>query len=427
MNNSSDKQVKIPFGNRIDSISIKGNRLVDVLSPQPIDISLDQRKIVREMLLNPIGCKPLAEILKPTDRIAIISEDNSRFARTDIIIEELIDYLEEIGIKDNRIQIIMALGSHRKMTEDEIREKIGEKNFSRLRCVNSEFRDPSLLVDMGKAPGGVQILLDKRVADAEIKIGIGSIVPHPALGYSGGAKILYPGTVGETTVAQLHFRSALIGQNIMGVVENKARIEMEQWVDTIGLDFIINAVVTPDNRTYRIVAGDYKIAHRVGVDYADDIYKLRAKSPVDYLIACSHSADMDLWQATKAIIGGERIVKDGGRIILYTPCPEGVGPHKNFSKYCIGGKNDSKKLSLSELDLPNEEILPFSVGALVARVQKRINVDIVSPGISPAIASEAGFNYAGATLADLQKLINNHDQGSTISVLTHGGESFALL
>lgn len=427
MNNCGYTTVEIPFGSRRDSISIATSRLIDVLSPNPKETHLDQRKAIERVLSNPIGCGPIESFVKSTDSIVIISEDISRFARTDIIIEEIVKRLAHVGVPDDQILIVMALGSHRKMTEKEIEHKLGSTIYKRYKSTNSEFRDPSLLTYMGTAPGGVEVLLDKRVANTDIKIGVGSIVPHPALGYTGGAKIVYPGTVGEDTVAQLHLRAAIIDENIMGVVENQARLEMEQWVDTIGLDFIVNSIVTPDNKTYEIVAGHYVEAHRAGVKFAEEIYKIGTRTAVDNVIVSSHTADFDLWQATKAVIGGERIVKDGGRIILYTPCPEGVGPHPEFPYYCKGDKIKEDLANAIKGNFPSSQILPLSVGALIARVQKRIKVEIISPGITAEEAATAGFNYAGSTLADLQRLIDNQDQSSTVSVLTHGGESFSIL
>lgn len=419
--------VAIPFGEQVHHIQLKKTNLMQVLSPHEKSAQADSRALVEQALSNPIGTKPLEELVKPGQRIVIVSEDNSRFARTDVLIEAIVSRLNRIGVGDGDIMIVMALGSHRKMTDSDIEKKVGSALFKRFACVNSEFRDPSLLVHLGTAPGGVEVHVDKRVAQADIRIGVGSIVPHPALGYSGGGKILYPGTVGEQTVAQLHLRSALIGQNIMGVAENQARLEMEQWVDTIGLDFIVNSVVTPDNKTYSIVAGHYVAAHRAGVACADEIYRLPAKGPVDLVVACSKSADLDLWQATKAVIGGERIVKDGGKLILYTPCPEGVGPHPDFPLYCKGEAVQEHLQAAKRGEFPIDRILPLSVGALLARVQKRIEVEIVSPGITVAAATSAGFVHRGSTIADLQHLLDEHYADASVSVLTHGGDSFAIL
>lgn len=419
--------VKIPFGLEEQELRLSTNYLKEVLQPIDKDVPQDASDLIEAALSQPIGTKPLEELVRPGQKVAIISEDNSRFARTDLIISTIVSRLAKIGVKDQDILIVMALGSHRKMTPAEMKIKLGEEIYTRFTCVNSEFRDPQLLTYAGTAPGDVEVYVDKRVDEADVKIGVGSIVPHPALGYTGGGKILYPGVVGENTVAQLHLRSALIGQNIMGVAGNQARLEMEAWVETIGLDFIVNSIVTPENNTYKVVAGHYVEAHRVGVAYADEIYRLQAQQAVDVVIASSRSADMDLWQATKAVIGGDRIVKDGGHLVLYTPCPEGVGPHSEYPIYCKGDNIAEYLQQAKQGNFPVEKILPLSVGALIARVLKRINVDIVSPGITPLEAETAGFNHYGSTIEDLQKLIDSKYPHSTLSVLTHGGDSFAIL
>ncbi|HSV31767.1 MAG TPA: nickel-dependent lactate racemase [Atribacteraceae bacterium] len=419
--------VEIPFGKESHKLGIPRAQLREVLSPNVFEPPDDGRRMIEHALAHPIGTTRLSEFVRRGHRVAILSEDNSRFARTDLMIEAVTAELNAAGVPDGDITVVMALGSHRKMTQTEIIQKLGKGVTSRFTCVNSEFRNPDLLVNVGTAPGNVEVLLDRRVAEADVRIGVGSIVPHPALGYTGGAKILYPGVVGEQTVAQLHLRAALVGRNIMGVVENPVRIEMESWVGTIGLDFIVNSVVNQQNETCKVVAGDYVKAHRAGVTHARRIYEVQATHAVDLLIASSHTADLDLWQATKAIIAGERIVKDGGTLLLYTPCSEGVGPHADFTRYC--GTEDIPSL-LAEAHhgrVAADQVLPLSVGALVAQVRKRTKAAIVSPGITPADAHIAGFCHMGTSLNDLQKAIDTTPTTTSISVLTHGGECFAVL
>jgi nickel-dependent lactate racemase len=273
----------------------------------------------------------------------------------------------------------------------------------------------------------VRIWADKRVIQADVRIGVGSIVPHPALGYTGGAKILYPGVVAEETVARLHLRSAALNKNVMGQADNPARKEMEKWVDTIGLDFIVNSVVTPKNETYAVVAGHYVKAHRRGVEYAKKIYELKAKKKVDVLVVSSHTADQDFWQGTKGVISGERIVKDGGTLILATPCDEGVGPHPSFINYTGSHNYENLLKEAWEGKIGREEVLPLSVGALVARAKKRVNLMLVSDGINEEQARIAGFEYFKTLDEAVQEALKRSGRNAELSVLPYGGDSYAWI
>jgi nickel-dependent lactate racemase len=376
---------------------------------------------------NPIGVQPLKKIVHRGDKVALICEDISRFACTNKIIKYLVSRLNKAGVSDKDIQIVIALGSHRPMKQEEMIKKVSREIFSRIAVVNSEFRDKRLLLNLGLAPGGVRVWADKRVIEADVKIGVGSIVPHPALGYTGGGKIIYPGVVAEETVAQLHLRSALLNRNIMGWVDNPVREEMEKWVDTVGLDFIVNAVVTPKNETYAVVAGDHVKAHRRGVESARQIYELGAKEKVDIVVVSSHTADQDFWQGTKGVVAGERIVKNGGTLILVTPCFEGIGPYPSYVDY-IG--DDNYELLLKEAwegKMNYEAVVPLSVGALVARIRKRIKLRLVSEGISPEQAEIAKFKHFNTLDEALRDALQRHGRKAKVSVLSCGGDSYVRI
>jgi len=418
--------ISIPYGKRDIEFEVSHKSLCEVLNPHEVTVPSFEEEMNRA-LEHPIGTKQLAEIVHQKRKVTIACEDISRFARTDIIIESLIHRLNRGGIPYENITIVIALGSHRPMTEEEIRTKIGESIFSRVQVANSEFKDKRYLLDLGLAPGGVRIWADKRVIQADVKIGVGSIVPHPALGYTGGAKIIYPGVVAEETVAQLHLRSAILNKNVMGQVDNPVRKEMEKWVDTIGLDFIVNAVVTPKNETYAVVAGHYVKAHRRGVEYAKEIYELKAKKRVDILVVSSHTADQDFWQGTKGVIAGERIVKDGGTLILVTPCYEGVGPHPSYINYTGSHNHENLLQKAWEGKTAREEVLPLSVGALVARAKKRLNLMLVSDGIDGEQARLAGFDYFKTLDEAVQEAFQRSGRNAELSVLPYGGDSYAWI
>jgi len=420
-------KIFLPYGHQKTYFSLPKENLAEILAPKKVNLPESEEKEISRAINNPIGTKKLEEIVHSSDKIMILCEDISRFAHTDRILLYLLNYLNKSGIKDKNISIIIALGSHRPMTNEEMKAKVGREVFTRVKVLNSEFKDKKNLADAGFAPGGVRVWIDRRVVEADIKIGVGSIVPHPALGYTGGGKIIYPGVAGEETVAQLHLRSALLGENIMGWADNPVRKEMEEWVKTVGLDFIVNAVVTPENKTYKVVAGDYVEAHRRGVIFAQEIYEIVASERVDVAIVSSHTADWDFWQGTKGVIAGERIVKNGGTLILFTPCFEGIGPHPSYIDY-VGSDSCERLIREAwEGKIDKKEILPLSVGALVARIRKRIKLSLVSNGITPEEAKRAKFDYFKNIEQALKNVFQQYGEKIRISVMSHGGDSYSYV
>ena len=183
------------------------------------------------------------EIIKPGKKIAVIIDDSSRPTPQSIILPILLSKHEEEGVLSKDISIVVAMGSHRYMTKDELRQRVGDHVYEHYEVINSEFRKPEGLVYVGKTPEGVDIMATKAVMETDIHIGVGCLVPHPVMGWGGGGKILYPGIAGEKTVAYFHLKASLIDKNLFVKDTTPVRDMMEEWVDHICLDFFINVIL----------------------------------------------------------------------------------------------------------------------------------------------------------------------------------------
>jgi len=132
------EKVKIPYGNKEIEINIPKNNFSELLSPKEPQLPKSNKGEIICALENPIGANKIKDILKPTDRIVILCEDITRYAKTDLIISLLIERLSYAGIPDRNIRIVMALGSHRPMTDEEKIRKVGKDIFNQFEVINSE-------------------------------------------------------------------------------------------------------------------------------------------------------------------------------------------------------------------------------------------------------------------------------------------------
>jgi len=417
------KKIKIPYGNKEIEFSIPENNFSELLIPNSPQLPESGKWETMHALEEPIGADRIENMVKPSDKIVIICEDITRYAQTNIMISVLIERLSKAGIPDQNIRIVMALGSHRPMTDEEKIKKVGKDIFKRFEVINSENKDKNKLVDAGVAPGGVRVWLDPIVYESDFKIGIGSIEPHTAAGYTGGGKIIYPGVVGQETVSNFHIISASLG-NLIGDPENEARLTMEKWVKTVGLDYILNAVVTPENKLYKVVAGHFVKAHRAGVKYAREVWEIKSKKRIDIAIVSSYPADLDFWQAGKGIVNCEKAIPDGGFLILVTPCYEGVGPHLEYIDYI--GYDEPEKLikEARENNKVTEDVLPLAVGTAVARVRKRINIAVISEYLSKEDIERSGFLYFETIEDAVQYGLKKFGNDANIAVIPMGGGSY---
>lgn len=412
--------ISIPYGSEQITLAIPDQNFQETISPNPVKLPTDETKEIETAIHHPIGCPELKNIVNKDSQVAIICDDITRPTPAYKVLPALLDGLNKAGVPDSNIFIVMALGSHRYMTEAEMDQKVGLAIRKRILVYNSEFRDKKGLIDLGYAPGGVRIWADKRVMEATIRIGVGSIVPHPAVGWSGGGKIIYPGVTGEDTVAAFHRLHGRVPWNMFGTDKSPVRESMEQWVETVGLHFIVNLVCLPNGSIYKAVAGHYLQAHRVGVEYAKQLYAVRAKSRVEIAIVSSHPADLDLWQAGKAIISGEFLVKDGGILILVTPCPEGAGPHPLFTQYS-GIDNVAEYL---EQEVSSEEMNVIAAAAGMVRVRKRIRVGIVSDGLDKKAVAECQFTKFDSVVEALSESLSQYGPSAKVAVVGFGADIF---
>lgn len=417
------RSIRVPFGSDSLDFVVPERNLMEVLTPGNggTDCQEDGTSLIEAALDSPIGSQRLEKIVSPGQKVVIVSDDITRPTPTCEVLEVVVNRLNEAGVPDSDISVVMALGSHRPMSSDETLAKVGPRIYKRIAVHNSEFADKSLQCRLGKANDGTEIWIDRRVASADVRIGIGSILPHPAVGWSGGGKIIYPGVAGLDTVARFHLMHGRSERNMFGMDDCPVRLAMERWVDLLGLDFIVNTVVRPNRELYAVVAGHYIEAHRRGVERAKEIFGVRCSGCVDAMIASGYPTDHDFWQATKAVLAGETAVRDSGILILLAPCEEGSGPHSNFMADA-GACGVAELLDKARKGTP-EDVLSASVAATLVRIRSRIDLGLVSSGINHEGTSTAGFRPFDCAQDAVNYCISTYGPDCKISIMPFGSET----
>ncbi|HHY96023.1 MAG TPA: nickel-dependent lactate racemase [Firmicutes bacterium] len=280
-------------------------------------------------LESPVGTPPLREMVQPGQKVCIVVQDHTRPGPTREAVLALVTILTSAGIKDLDVTVVVGCGTHRVALAEDMRGLLGESVLERVQCLSHNYRDRDSLVKVGVTPFGTPVWVNRRVAEADLVIGVGCIVPHFLAGYAGGAKVILPGVTGLETTAHNHFQvPKLATEPLYGNVDsNPVREDMEAAAKLAGLGFILNFVPDQDGRPVYVVAGDPVKAHRHGVALAKSIYTFLVKAPADVVIANSAPFDVDLNQAAKARSVAALALKPGGSILWLGGCPEGVGFH----------------------------------------------------------------------------------------------------
>lgn len=421
----TNARVSLPFGSSNISITLPGGRLSGVFSPEDVTPCPDPGAEIRRALRNPASSPPLRKAASGSGKVVIITDDITRMTPLQNIIPLILEDLGKAGIGDDRISILIGLGTHRPMTEAEIRESFGPEITKRIAILNHPWQDRNQLAELGMTANGTPVSVARQALEADFLIGVGSIVPHHIPGFSGGAKIVQPGITGAETTGATHLLSVRSCRSWLGVLENPVRKEMEEIAARVGLSAILNCVLNPAGDLVRAFYGDYRTAFRKGADCARRIYGVEVPAKSDIVIAGSYPCDIEFWQAHKALYPAEKVVRAGGRIIVVTPCPEGVAvTHQDILEY--GSLSPEKILALIE----KGDITDTVSGALAlawAKVREHSPVSLVSDGISDEEARALGFTPFGSVEDAVEEAVSSLGSDATISVLTKAPDMLPVM
>ena len=302
--------------------------------PQKLPVLTD--KEIRKCFENPLGTQPLRNITHGKKSAAVVVEDISRPMRIDRILPVVLEELEAAGLEPENIVIVSALGCHRPLSGPEFRRKLGNEIVNKYLTVNPSLYDN--LKYMGDTPAGTPVWINAHVAKADIKIGLGGILPHPNAGFGGGGKTILPGVSGFETISKHHLNRMDVSKGIGEVENNPFRQDLEAAARLIGVDFVVNAIMGTDRDIVALYAGDMIEAHRAAIENARRAYKVEAPPNADLVIINAFPEDYDLVQSTKALSRGMGIysAKPKGRVLLFSSCPDGAGYHALFGPGGIG-------------------------------------------------------------------------------------------
>ncbi len=338
-----DKQVTLKYGEQLLSFPIRDALSVEYIyeNEMPVIENLEDA-FARAIDSEAIGCRPLRELVAPNDLITVIISDQTRFwMRQDLICEMLLKYLENLGIADNHVIVVVALGTHRMQTEVELKKLASSYVYDRVKVVNHDC-DASDLVYVGTTSRGTEVWVNPLAVDRKV-ITIGGTVHHLMAGYGGGRKSIVPGIASRKTIAQNHCRAldpnaphtdSRVSSGFL--TENPIHEDMEEAGGFVRPIFGINIVVNNESKHSGLFCGDFVEAWRQSCAFCQRYYGKQIEREADVVIAsCNgYPKDINLYQAVKALLNGSHALKRGGTFIFLAECREGGGS-KDFFDWIV--------------------------------------------------------------------------------------------
>ena len=343
--------MELKYGNRSFPLNLPSKRLLGTIRA---DIPVPDATPVQIIGKALDGCAQIFDSFHPDDRVVIITSDITRYTGSETYLPLLVERLNRCGISDDRIEIVIALGIHRKQTEHEHR-KIAGPLFGRIKITDHECDDPGKLAYVGRTSSGMPIEINRTVVEADRIIATGTIGFHYFAGFGGGRKSILPGVASRASCMASHFAvlnpGSGSGKNPMATTAvldgNPVSEAMEEACAMVKPDFILNTILSPDKRIIAAYAGDWRQAHREGCSRYAGMFSYPVREQADLVVvSCGgEPKDINFIQSHKSMEYGSKALKEGGVMILLARCHDGYG-HSTFFNW----------FRFKDLDLFEEEL-----------------------------------------------------------------------
>ena len=327
------------WGEETVTLPIIGAAQVDVLEEKPVTAIEDAEAAFRSAVEAPIGSLPLKALIGPGDPVTIVISDITRaWMRQDVITELLVKYLhDEMGLAYGQITVLVAIGSHRPQTEEEMVKIASRFVKDRVPVVNHDCLAKDL-VSLGTTGLGTPVRVNPLVVGRKVIL-IGGTVNHLIAGYGGGRKSILPGVSAWDTIQKNHSHALdpnaprsnpLIG--LGKLQDNPVHEDMMEAARMVNPCFSINLVVGGGGKYLGIVGGDWEQAWLESCRLVDRAFGVDIPRAYDVVIASvgGFPRDINLYQGCKGLINAMQAVRPGGDVIFLAQCREGGGPPQFF-------------------------------------------------------------------------------------------------
>lgn len=376
--------IKMKYGREEVSIDSHTVNFLGLIESSGMTEKDSEEKVIQKALENPIGSRRLREIVKHGEKICIVISDTTRaWQKMDLYLPYIVNELSVAGIEDKNITFLCATGSHRPQTAEEHRILLGEKLNRRFEVVDHDCRNDENLVRLGRTSFGTPVILNRTAVESDHIILTGAIVFHDLAGWGGGKKSILPGICAYESIMANHALSLNpdVGEGINPLVrcgnaeDNPIHMDMMEAAAFVNPSFLFNVIIDEEGNIGKAVGGDYIKAHEAGRKLVDEIDSAYIEEKADLVLvsAGGYPKDIDLYQASKALVNAKEAVKAGGNIILLAECIEGFGGEEVQMMLEEFNDNCSREKALRE---------SFSVakytGYLITEIAEHFNVILVS-------------------------------------------------
>jgi nickel-dependent lactate racemase len=393
----------------------------DVLEPRRMSGVADEAAAVRRALRQPIGARPLRELVPRGAAVGISVCDVTRPFPGHRLLPILLDELDSA-----EVTVFVATGTHRACTDAELERMLGVEVLRAVRVVQHDAFDRERHAALGSVPGSAApALVERAFLEQDVRLTTGFIEPHFFAGFSGGPKMVAPGLAHLDTVLELHSAArighprATWGQTRGNPVHDGVRAIAERARVTFNLDVTLNA----GHEVTGVFAGDLLASHAAGCAFAMATAMAPVSAPYDVVVSTNsgYPLDQNLYQTVKGMSAAAQIVRPGGAIVMASECSDGLPEHGRYKDLLRESAGPAGFLDrLARQREAEHDQWQVQVQALI---QSRARVLVHASGLAPEQVRAAWLEPVDDVAASVAALLGAAGDGARLAVLPQGPQT----
>ena len=398
-----------------------------VLEPTYVEGLPDERGAVRHALRFPIRAAPLNTSVSADQTVAVAVCDVTRPMPSQTVLPVVLDELSHVP--NDNIVILIATGTHRRNTRNELIGMLGESTVDRYRVVNHDAFDEAGLVHVGNVEPRVPVWLNRRWFNADVRITTGFVEPHFFAGFSGGPKMVAPGLAGFATTMRLHDAEMIASPHARwGVTEgNPIHDAIRRIAALSGVHFSVDVAINRDRQITSAFAGELFSVHKAAAAVIKQTAMQAFREPFDVVVTTNsgYPLDQNLYQTVKGISAAAQVVRNGGVIICASECSDGLPAHGEYRK--ILAERDTPEELLRMICAPRHNRHDQWEVQIQAQIQQRATVFLKADGLTSDDVRSAHLTPINDVGSTAREQLDRFSPNARLCVLPEGPQTIPYL
>jgi len=420
-------KIRLAYGKKGMEVRLPDDLHPVVVEPEYVPALAEQAESIRDALRRPIGSRALREVVRSSDKVSVVFNDITRPTPYPVILPALLAELDHV--RDDRIVLLNATGTHRPNTEPELRRMLGNQILDRFRILQNDALDRSTHTRVGTTRGGNEVWLHKEYVECDVRILTGFIEPHFFAGFSGGGKACMPGLALLETVLRNHSVAHLDDPKATWGVTygNPLWEEILEAASMVPPAFLLNVTLNRNKQITGVFAGDLEQSHKEGCAFAKKTAMVPVRQPYDIVITSNsgYPLDLNVYQSIKGISAASQIVKKGGSIIMAADCWDGIPDHGQYARL-LRHASSSEHL-LETIRAPGFSVQDMWQVQIQALISQKADVYLYSENLRDEQIIAALLKPCHSIEATVQELVQKLGRAASICVLPEGPQTIPYI